>query len=245
SLIFFFFFQAEDGIRDFHVTGVQTCALPIYTVTEDDGTGLVSGNVVDNDVHANGNDGADGKSFKAWGSDGTTTTSITDLATYGTFTKDDTTGAWSFQLDNSKAAVQALTSSSTLNFVLNYTIEDADGDEKPATLTIVIKGADDGASVVTAALTGPDETVYEAGLPTGSLADDSHETTGTFTISATDGIKEIVVGGTTFTLAQIQAFATTNGAVDTGEGTLTLTGYTCSASSGTVSYCFQVNSTID
>src|SRR5690606_22974749 len=24
------FFQAEDGIRDFHVTGVQTCALPIY-----------------------------------------------------------------------------------------------------------------------------------------------------------------------------------------------------------------------
>src|SRR5690606_40404129 len=27
----FFFFQAEDGIRDFHVTGVQTCALPIST----------------------------------------------------------------------------------------------------------------------------------------------------------------------------------------------------------------------
>src|SRR5690606_40192540 len=25
-----FFFQAEDGIRYFHVTGVQTCALPIY-----------------------------------------------------------------------------------------------------------------------------------------------------------------------------------------------------------------------
>src|SRR5699024_12027295 len=26
----FFFFQAEDGIRDRNVTGVQTCALPIY-----------------------------------------------------------------------------------------------------------------------------------------------------------------------------------------------------------------------
>src|SRR5256885_8838809 len=25
-----FFFQAEDGIRDYKVTGVQTCALPIY-----------------------------------------------------------------------------------------------------------------------------------------------------------------------------------------------------------------------
>src|SRR5690606_40768336 len=28
----FFFFQAEDGIRDFHVTGVQTCALPILEI---------------------------------------------------------------------------------------------------------------------------------------------------------------------------------------------------------------------
>src|SRR5690606_40113271 len=27
--VWFFFFQAEDGIRSFHVTGVQTCALPI------------------------------------------------------------------------------------------------------------------------------------------------------------------------------------------------------------------------
>src|SRR2546426_10842722 len=29
SLFVFFFFQAEDGIRDYKVTGVQTCALPI------------------------------------------------------------------------------------------------------------------------------------------------------------------------------------------------------------------------
>src|SRR5256885_4181531 len=30
----FFFFQAEDGIRDYKVTGVQTCALPILIVTD-------------------------------------------------------------------------------------------------------------------------------------------------------------------------------------------------------------------
>src|ERR1022692_2867353 len=30
--LFFFFFQAEDGIRDYKVTGVQTCALPISVV---------------------------------------------------------------------------------------------------------------------------------------------------------------------------------------------------------------------
>src|SRR3712207_8333947 len=29
NIMFFFFFQAEDGIRDIGVTGVQTCALPI------------------------------------------------------------------------------------------------------------------------------------------------------------------------------------------------------------------------
>src|SRR5256885_13371690 len=29
SALCFFFFQAEDGIRDYKVTGVQTCALPI------------------------------------------------------------------------------------------------------------------------------------------------------------------------------------------------------------------------
>src|SRR5437016_9738122 len=29
TCVFFFFFQAEDGIRDWSVTGVQTCALPI------------------------------------------------------------------------------------------------------------------------------------------------------------------------------------------------------------------------
>src|SRR5258706_1409416 len=29
---FYFFFQAEDGIRDWSVTGVQTCALPISAI---------------------------------------------------------------------------------------------------------------------------------------------------------------------------------------------------------------------
>src|SRR5690606_40661562 len=48
---FFFFFQAEDGIRAFHVTGVQTCALPICwsgtssTITPD------VGNILNADDH--------------------------------------------------------------------------------------------------------------------------------------------------------------------------------------------------
>src|SRR2546430_11546900 len=35
---YFFFFQAEDGIRDLTVTGVQTCALPISLEKLPDGT---------------------------------------------------------------------------------------------------------------------------------------------------------------------------------------------------------------
>ena len=44
NCLFFFFFQAEDGIRDLIVTGVQTCALPIL-----DGSMLLRINV--NRVH--------------------------------------------------------------------------------------------------------------------------------------------------------------------------------------------------
>src|SRR5690625_6029853 len=33
NIFFVFFFSAEDGIRDGHVTGVQTCALPIWART--------------------------------------------------------------------------------------------------------------------------------------------------------------------------------------------------------------------
>src|SRR2546430_4925635 len=38
---FFFFFQAEDGIRDLTVTGVQTCALPIWQQAGDERGELV------------------------------------------------------------------------------------------------------------------------------------------------------------------------------------------------------------
>src|SRR5438132_4788452 len=38
----FFFFQAEDGIRDHCVTGVQTCALPIFDLIAQGFAGLMS-----------------------------------------------------------------------------------------------------------------------------------------------------------------------------------------------------------
>src|SRR2546429_6248906 len=46
ALVWFFFFQAEDGIRDVAVTGVQTCALPIYLAAPDRLIWLVVGAIV-------------------------------------------------------------------------------------------------------------------------------------------------------------------------------------------------------
>src|SRR6266540_5808869 len=42
-MFFFFFFQAEDGIRDRDVTGVQTCALPIFLPLAPGGRGQGEG----------------------------------------------------------------------------------------------------------------------------------------------------------------------------------------------------------
>src|SRR5215469_2886878 len=42
-MLFFFFFQAEDGIRDLYVTGVQTCALPIFMPGDAHDQGCLSG----------------------------------------------------------------------------------------------------------------------------------------------------------------------------------------------------------
>ncbi|MER9903975.1 VCBS domain-containing protein, partial [Mesorhizobium sp. M0052] len=210
-----------------------------YAVVED-GASTVSGNVLTNDAS-----GADTpKSFSAWS--GGDAAAITALTTYGTLTQ-NANGTWSYVLDNSKAATQALTSGSHLSYDLHYTMTDADGDTSPATLTITIDGANDSASVVTAQAQGADNTVYEAGLnPNGSNAlADTETSTGSFTISATDGIQNVVIGGTTFTLAQVQAFAATNGVVNTGEGVLTLTGYTGDAHTGTVAYSYTLTATID
>src|SRR5205823_8522409 len=51
-LLFFFFFQAEDGIRDKLVTGVQTCALPIsqYTLTGYDASAHMTEETTDAEV---------------------------------------------------------------------------------------------------------------------------------------------------------------------------------------------------
>ena len=58
--VFVFFFQAEDGIRDKLVTGVQTCALPIYMK----GPFVLPNNIKENDYIELGQLGAYGLTFR-------------------------------------------------------------------------------------------------------------------------------------------------------------------------------------
>ena len=104
----------------------------------------VAGNVLTNDAS-----GADTpKSFTAWSAGNAA--EIADLNVYGTLTLNPD-GSYSYVLDNSRAATQALTAADLKTYTLDYTMQDADGDVSPATLTITITGANDGATVVTAA----------------------------------------------------------------------------------------------
>ena len=225
------------------VDDVPTAANDAGGTLTEDVAGSLNGNVLSNDAG-----GADTPAvFVGWSASGHDNgAAVAALNSYGTFTQDPVTGAWTYVLDNSKAATQALTAGSNLSYDVWYTMKDADGDESIAKLTINIKGADDSSSVVTAAATGPDHLVYESGLnPDGSNAAANTETvSGSFTVSATDGILNVVIGGTTYTLAQLQGF---NGSqtVNTGEGVLTLLSYVGTASGGTVSYSYTLSGTID
>src|SRR5207253_7742765 len=49
-----FFLQAEDGIRDGHVTGVQTCALPILFIGGKSMGGRIASQIAANGVDMNG-----------------------------------------------------------------------------------------------------------------------------------------------------------------------------------------------
>lgn len=227
---------ASDGVDTVTVTlllGVQddvpTAVNDTGSVTED-GASSIGGNVLDNDSA-----GADApKSFASWGSeDGV---AIAALNVYGTLTQNND-GSWSYVLDNSRAVTQALTNTDSHDYVLHYTMQDADGDTSEATLTITTHGTDDSASLATLSATGVDGTVYEHGLVT---HDDSQTTVnGSFSVSASDGIHDVVIGGTTFNWEQIQAFNGTQ-TVNTSDGILTLTSYSGTATNGTIYYSYTL-----
>ncbi|RAH38154.1 retention module-containing protein, partial [Halomonas sp. SL1] len=98
---------------------------------EEDANTPATGNVLTNDSQ-----GADAPSAVSFDADDVA------AAQYGTFV-DNGDGTWSYQVDPSNSAVQALDDGETLSETFGYTLTDADGDTSTATLTVTINGATD------------------------------------------------------------------------------------------------------
>ncbi|MFZ7321418.1 VCBS domain-containing protein, partial [Comamonas jiangduensis] len=97
------------------------------SVTED-GTALVNGNVTTATGNGFGQDGAATGGGVSWGSVTATLGATTvDLADYGNLVR-GSDGVWSFTLDNSKAATQALKGGESISVTLGYTLTDKDSD---------------------------------------------------------------------------------------------------------------------
>ncbi|CAM5450522.1 VCBS domain-containing protein [Eoetvoesiella caeni] len=172
---------------------------------------------------------------------------------YGSLTLNDD-GSYTYSLDNTNTAVNALKTNETLTETFTYTITDGDGDTSTATLTITIKGATDGAPTVTPVDTNDDGattvtgqvTVYESALVSGGPTGESASANGTINLTAPDGLASITIGTTVISVAQLNDLAANPIVITSaGKGTLTLTGFTSTGdatapTSGTLSYTYTL-----
>ncbi|ADP15551.1 hemolysin-type calcium-binding repeat family protein 3 [Achromobacter xylosoxidans A8] len=181
------------------------------SVTED-ATAPVTGSVLTNDT---------------LGADAVTTVINTADAKYGKLV-DNGDGTWSYQLNNSLPAVQALNNGQSLTETIRYTITDADGDTSEAELTITIHGQTDTPPVVT-----PEDGDGNVTDAHNSVLEGSGATvTGSVTVSAEAGIAGVTVAGQDVTKA-----STTPVVITTDKGILTVTGY--DAATGKITYSYQ------
>ena len=212
------------------------------SVTEDSGT-LATGNVK-TDGTADSDPDTSVSDLKLTQIVGNTTESIVAGSTsasngavvqgkYGTLTI-GADGSYSYALDNSNAAVNALQNGQQLtDEVFTYTLSDGSATDT-ATITITINGHTDGVPTITpvdgngGGVIG-EATVNESGLTGGSeAATDKETTTGQISVTAPDGIATVTIGGTSFTVADLTGFTTTTPsmAISTVEGDLVITGIT-------------------
>ncbi len=187
------------------------------TVTEDahGHAAVLGGNVLLNDTGwgADGpNDLLDGFAWNA----GDNAATQADLSQYGTLVLGPA-GGWTFVLDSSKPATQALAEGQVKDFVLKYTLTDNDGDTSQAALTIHIKGTNDDPTItfgqdgghvavseegLTAAGGNYDDGIAGHGndLPSGDQTDNP-AASGSFTVADVDGDTPTVTLGTGVTAA--------------------------------------------
>jgi VCBS repeat-containing protein len=235
--------DAATGVIAITITDdAPTAADDAASVTEDEGNdgGVVSatGYLLDNDTQ-----GADGATVTSVGDASVAATGSTDIAgQYGTLTI-AADGSYTYALNNASPTVQHLTTGETLSETFSYTLTDGDGDTATAALTVTINGSDDGVTLCGIGNGGGDLTVSESALADGSAPDaNALAQSGTFTVSAADGLDTISVENVTVISGGVLAADEADRTITTATGTLVITGY--DATTGTVSYTFTLASNV-
>ncbi|MCO6059567.1 retention module-containing protein, partial [Pseudomonas sp. MOB-449] len=241
--------QPETGIPDIPlaapvevpVNGVPTAVDDGQTVTE--GQEGVQGNVLDND------DGGPDlpTTFVSWQAPGASSGPDGSLllnTPYGVVTLNPD-GSYSFVLANGTPLVEGLGEGESVQLTYGYSIQDSNGDQSSATLTITVNGSND---IPTVEVNFPDAgggvvRVFESGLPGGSSAGDgSNVVHGTFTIRDPDGLdklKSLGVGGLDLQIDSVNPLGSLIGrGFDAAYGTVQITGF--DLSTGTFSFSYTL-----
>ena len=138
------------------------------------------------------------------------------VGSYGSF-EISSDGSFTYTLNTSDVAVQALTRGSNLNDLFSYTISDSDGDQSNALVTVIINGVDEPvvSAIDTNGLTSGDITIVESSSGISSY----------FIAQALDGLNTLNISGTDITLPQLLNASSTPISVTSSLGTITITGY--------------------
>ncbi|MHA6196642.1 retention module-containing protein [Pseudomonas wadenswilerensis] len=185
---------------------------------------VLTGNVLTNDVQ-----GADRVSGPI--------TAGTFVGTYGTLVL-AADGSYTYTLNPSDPDFYNLHGGGTGTEIFAYTLKDADGDTSTANLVLNIKNLNDPVTLNGLDKAGGELTVYEKNLSDGSSPNTPALTqSGTFTVTAPDGLQTLSVGGINVISGGVAATFPQTVTTPLGN-TLTVTGY--NASTGVVSYSYTL-----
>ncbi|MDL5595582.1 retention module-containing protein [Bacillus subtilis] len=162
----------------------------------------------------------------------------TFTGTYGTLVL-NANGTYTYTLNTSDADFKALHGGGNGTETFTYTLRDSDGDTSTANLVLQIHNNDDPVLINGLNVEGGELTVFEKNLGTGSAPDAAALTqSGTFTITALDGVTTLTVGGIAVVTNGVSAGFPQSVTTPLGS-TLTITGF--NATTGVVSYSYTLD----
>lgn len=164
----------------------------------------------------------------------------TFVGTYGTLVL-AADGSYTYTLNTDDADFKNLHGGGNGVETFTYTLKDADGDTSTATLTLNVTNLDDPVTLGGLDVNGGELTVYEKNLADGSAPNPGALTqSGSFTVSAPDGLQTLSVGGISVVSGGVAAGFPQSITTVLGN-TLTITGY--NPATGVVSYSYTLNGT--